>query len=283
MVLTIFLGSIFILVGYMCFLSLPSNQDRITNDEVHYVPFQTSFEHIVVEDGWDISLFLGEGLNLGNEMFWLRGDEEKLKETSTKMAPNGIRMSKYYPGYDDKNLLSKIEIKNDTLFFRRIKVVPMSIRRIEVNLSTLSSLDVSGSSSVAIGPKRKYYEDDSIMNLGHFTLNTKEEAKIRISALAIDQLTLNAQGFSIVTLAFLRRPLTEGKRFVELKSDVSLSGSSVMEISGEDITLSNYEIEDEAILVHSFTSVETVYGKKFSKYYTDQLNKQTNVSSTSSN
>jgi len=283
MVLTIFLGFIFILVGYMCFLFMPSNQDRITNDEVHYVPFQSSFKHIVVEAGWDISLFLGEGLNLGNEMFWLRGDEEKLKETSTKMAPNGIRMSKYYPGYDDKSLLSKIEIKNDTLFFRRIKVVPMSIRRIEVNLSTFSSLDVSGNSSVAIGPKRKYYEDDSIMNLGNFTLNTKEEAKIRISALAIDQLTLNAQGFSTVTLAFLRRPLTEGKRFVELKSDVSLSGSSVMEISGEDITLSNYEIEDEAILVHSFTSVETVYGKKFSKYYTHQLNKQTNASSTSSN
>lgn len=283
MVLTIFLGFIFILVGYMCFLSMPSNQDGITNDEVYYVPFQTSFEHIVVEDGWDISLFLGEGLNLGNEMFWLRGDEEKLKETSTKMVSNGIRISKYYPGYDDRNLLSKIEIKNDTLFFRLMKVAPISIRAIEVNLSILTSLDVSGSSSVALGSKRKYVEDASIMNLGHFTINANEEAKIRISGLAIDQLTLTAQDFSAFTLAFMWRPLIEGKRLAPLKSDISLSGNSVMTMSGEEITLSNYEIKDEAILVHTFTSVETVYGKKFSNYYTDQLNKQTNASSTSSN
>ena len=86
LVLTIFIGFILILSGYLYSLTIPSNENGLTYDEVRYVPFETPFKHLVVEEGWNLSLFLGEGLNLGNEMIWWGLSEKAIKEKEIQMV-----------------------------------------------------------------------------------------------------------------------------------------------------------------------------------------------------
>jgi hypothetical protein len=214
-------------------------------------------------------------------MWWLGADIEKLNALRDKMTPFGIRLSKYYPDYDDENLLSRIEIKNDTLFFRRIKAATSFKRVIRMNLLDLSSLGVSGNSSVDISSKRNDSGVTPVINLGHFVINISEGAKVSVSSAEISQLTLKADGFSSFTFGnFSSRGSTDTIKVIQ--SDISLFGNAVMKVIDDKVALTNYKIYDEIILVFYNESVETVYGKKDSKYVID-FNKRTNASSSSSN
>lgn len=281
LVLTIFFGFIFTVVAYLCFYMLSANHDRGTKDEAHYIPFEDSFKHLVVEDGWQLSAYIGDDPELAGDMLWFSADEIKTEEIKGKLAPNGMLMTQYYPVYDDKKLLSRIEIKNDTLFFREVKRIESSIRPIRINLIGLSSVDISGKSTISLNSK-KDYSTDSSFNLGHFTIKTRDEASVSTNWLVFDKLTVKSQDFSSVTLEWMYRELTQNIKEVSLSSNVELSGNAFMTIRESEVSLTKYDIRDEAVIHYPNKSVETVYGKRFSRYYTD-FNKQTNASSASSN
>lgn len=280
LVLTIFLGCIFIIAVYVNILSVSAFHDRGTRGEVHYIPFEVPFKHLVVEDGWQLSAYIGDDPELAGDMLWFSADEVKVKEIKTKLAPNGMLMTKYYPGYDDE-LLSRIEIKNDTLFFRKLKRIGSSIRSIRMNLIGLSSVDISGKSTISLNSK-KDYSTDSPFNMGRFTVKTSQEARVVTNWLSFDKLTVSGKDFSNVSLLWMYRKLAKDAKEVSLDSDIKLSGNAELTIYENEVSLTDYEIKNEAVILHQGKSVETVYGKKFSKYYTD-FNKQTNASSTSSN
>lgn len=250
-------------------------------DEVHYVPFEAPFKHLVVEDGWHLSAYIGDDPELAGDMLWFSADEIKTEEIKAKLAPNEMLMTQYYPVYDDKELLSRIEIKNDTLFFREVKRIESSIRPIRINLIGLSSVDISGKSTISLNSK-KDYSTDSSFNLGHFTMKTSDEASARTNWLSFEKLIVKSEDFSSVTLQWMYRELVKDVKEVSLNSDVRLSGNAMLRIFESEVRLTDYEIEDEAALSYPQMSIETVYGKKFSRYYTD-FNKKTNASSTSSN
>ncbi|KOF04291.1 hypothetical protein OB69_01860 [Roseivirga seohaensis subsp. aquiponti] len=286
LVLTIFFGFIFTVVAYLCFYMLSSNHDRGVKDEVHYVPFEVPFKHLVVEDGWRLSAFIGDDPVLFDDLHWFTTDSVKIKEVEAKLASDGMLMTQYYPVYDDKELLSRIEIKNDTLFFRKVKRITSSIRTIRLNLVGLSSVKVSGKSSVSMYSKKRYteknYSDEKSFNLGRFTINTSDQSSASANRLVFDQLTVRSQDFSQVSLEYMFLNFPQGIKEVPLNSDVELSDNATLRIRQKEILLTKYKISDEAVIHYPNKSIETVYGKKDSRYLIE-LNKQTNASSTSSN
>lgn len=286
LVLTIFFGFIFTVVAYLCSYMLSSNHDRGMKDEVKYVSFDSPFKHLVVENGWRLSVFIGDDPVLFDDLHWFTTDSTKIKEVEAKLASDGMLMTKYYPVYDDKELLSRIEIKNDTLFFREMKILQSSIRSIRLNLVGLTSVTVSGKSSVSVYSKRRYseqnYSEERSFNLGSFTIRTSDQASVSTNRLVFDRLTVRSRDFSKVTLEFLFLNLPQSIKEVSLNSDVILSGNAIMRIRQKEILLTEYKISDEAVIHYPNKSVETVYGKKDSRYLIE-LNKQTNASSTSSN
>jgi hypothetical protein len=279
LVLIIFLGFIFSLVLYLCFYSLSANHDRGTKDQAHYIPFEAPFKHLVVEDGWNLSAFIGDDPELASDMLSFYSGELKLKEIRTKLAPNGMLLTKYYPGYDDEKLLSMIQVKNDTLFFKRVKLKEPFIRSIRINLIGLSSVEVSGNSRVSLNSKSGHSTKSSF-NLGRFKINARDEARVSTNWLSFDKLTMIAQDVSNVDLFWMYRNTPLVANSVLLNSDVKLSGNAVLKIHEGEVSMSDYELKDEAILVNSKVSVETVFGKKES-YYMIDFNKRANASSSS--
>tara|TARA_A100000171_G_scaffold47177_1_gene52850 strand:- start:613 stop:1479 length:867 start_codon:yes stop_codon:yes gene_type:complete len=283
LVLTIFFGFIFTVVAYLCFYMLSSNHNRGMKDEVHYVPFEAPFKHLVVEDGWRLSAYLSDVPELFGEMRWFNADSGKIQEIEAKLAPNGMLMTQYYPDYDDKELMSRIEIKNDTLFFREVKIIESSIRSIRLNLSGLSSVEVSGKSSVVMSSTGER-SLNSPFNLGQFTIKTSDQASARTNWLSFEKLIVRSEDFSRVTLEWMYGVLQEDAKEVLLNSDALISGNAILRVSSSfgKVRLAKYEIKDEAALSYPQISVETVYGKKFSRYYKD-FNKRVGETSTSSN
>ena len=286
LVLTIFFGFIFITVAYLCFYMLSTNHNRGTKDEVRYDSFETPFKHLVVEDGWRLSAYFGDDPVLFDDLYWFTTDSVEIKKVEAKLASNGMLMTQYYPVYDDKELLSRIEIKNDTLFFRKVKRITSSIRTIRLNLVGLSSVKVSGKSSVSMYSKKRYteknYSDEKSFNLGRFTINTSDQSSVSANRLVFDQLTVRSQDFSQVSLEYMFLNFPQGIKEVPLNSDVELSDNATLRIRQKEILLTKYKISDEAVIHYPNKSIETVYGKKDSRYLIE-LNKQTNASSTSSN
>jgi hypothetical protein len=282
LIFTIFLGSVFSLVLCFCFWMLSSNHNRGTMEEPHYVPFEDNFNHLVIEEGWSLTASIGEGLNLEDPLFWSGTTKIKLEELKGLMTPNGILLNQYYAGYDDENLLNKIEIKNDTLFFRQIKLAAPFKRHIRLNVITLNSVAISGESYIRLNPKRNYLSDISSENLGEFTINMNDRARTTTNGLNFEKLNVRAQDFSNLTLLSFGRVnhVSEDIKETHINSDVVLTGNALLEILDRNLFLTNYEIKDEAILVYSNSSVETAYGKKESRY-SIELNKRANASSSS--
>lgn len=279
LVLTIFLGFILTLVTYLCFYMLSLNHDRGTNDEVHYVPFETPFKHLVVEDGWILNANIGEVPDLYSSMNGFNGDEDKVREILAKMTPNGMLLQEYYPGYDDEKVLSRIEIKNDTLFFRKQRIRSPFKRSIRLNLIGLNSVEISGSSSVTLTAQRDYAYD-TVLNLGVFTIIIRDEAIARTDLLSFDELTVKARDFSTVTLLRMYGRVASDAKRITLSSDFQLSGNSVLTIYERELTLSQYEINDEAALIYPQKLIETAYGKKQYKSFIES-NEKANISSSS--
>ena len=277
LVLTIFLSIIFSLVLCLCFFMLSTNHDRGTVGELHYIPFENSFRHLVVEDGWILSADFSEAPDFSSLMKRFNGD--KIREMKAEMTPNGMLMLEYFFGYDDEELLSRIEVKNDTLFFRKLKLASPFKRTMRLNLSGLSSVGISGSSSVAFKAERDYTSEIPF-NLGEFTMRLKDEAIASTDMLSFDRLNLKAEDHSTATLLRVYpRSDFDGKE-KNLISDLELSGNAVLKIYNSELRLTDYEIKDEAALIFPQKFIETAYGKKLSRYVVES-SKKTNASSSS--
>jgi len=230
--------------------------------------FDRQINTIVIEDGWNVYAYVGNqasDISGRYRNFHLAPDSLE-RDALADAGINGLVMSRYIPEFDDR-ILDKVEVRGDSLIFRKLGLsitTGLDFGRLRINLSNIENVQLKGNGRLYLTGSHK----NAAVRLSKMNVSLEDEGYARLNNIWFGHFNLNASDRSHMSLTMINSYLVDnGSHIADIypddqkwvSSSIKLTGNSKMTVRLNKTEFPSAVLEDEAYVF--FTGDATVITK----------------------